>query len=861
LNIRLQGRHKIRLHNYLRHLLSVAAVCSVLLLLLIPTSKTIAVEPEPQNTWRTTEFEMLWHIRGTGNKPILISEMKGPALALYKPFDTFLRQSFSHAAVYYKSNGISGPYLPLKKGKDGVERWQVHAYGRNTGTLEGEPVDTSFFVSGRCEEGIFEDIKRLISPNDPLLVVKVGDMAKSEETEGVWQRRLYSSAAHELFHAIQSKYDIEYQSRIQCSQAAGNGFWPITEGSATAAEALAFENRFEGVSDGYTVTDTLAGAYPYYKQDLMAANSPHADPEEMPYLTSSFWRYLADTYGGLKVFDFIFKSPIKLDVQGPEVTSEERYKWLDRTILRLTGGKPLYLVYPEFYAELASYPASKFKDYLSIYEPEWLNTIFLGDDSIAGGDSGCRKVVLNKGNFGIAEFKLTGSQGIGKNGAICIELEWSGLAAPIAIGVEAIHPEERVLDQLHLGVARLDNPGSGFCADWVTDSISGFTARFGREFSRKDFDCSFGKNYLKIPDTGPNSERVNYRKDWSLGWPVLGDAFFNDKLEGSGEAVLILSNVAVDPAKTTTMPSSKGDSVTIRFSERIVYDKDGRRLTPPTYLEAILPLGPSFGGGGNFTNISLAGFGNAQQTEVDRYSFYGLVRGSRIITAFQGQAFATNLVDDPEKRYYVTPADWKGLKLGKTGPVSVFVWTTHGPSSGNCRQTGEGVPNANITRSDEYQLRFEVLTDLCVIDRATGRPRVAETMNAEFVVPFGYRYFKETEPRDVLSPGTELYIDEFLRDSAILGIPIPPTVLLSDGSYPGRIPTGKPGDNKTAGDGGGTKGNTSGVPDCKCTCEEQKRVMKALEDAKKSKSQDPAILSEVYCMQKCARTWASCPKN
>lgn len=296
-----------------------------------------------------------------------------------------------------------------------------------------------------------------------------------------------------------------------------------------------------------------------------------------------------------------------------------------------------------------------------------------------------------------------------------------------------------------------------------------------------------------------------------------------------------LGSINADPGRKIEIPrADSGDFLRVRFSEK----NAKATFVPPKYFEAGSPV--------NLTS--------PVQQEIDRYTFYGIVTGTRVLPVGQGLGFQTALADDDEKIYYVSPAVAEEFKFGKTGPFKAVVGMVTGPSSVYCDSAKDDAPNANITRSDEFQLRFTVKTDICVYDAATDSAHVVDRMDAEFVLPFGRNYFRETAPSDVVTPGTELYIDEFLRDAALFGIPISPTVLLSDGTYPATLPnTG--GDGDTSGGGDQKK---SGTPECVCTCEEYERIMKVLNEASKNKSQDRKLLSEVYCMQKCRQEFQKC---
>ncbi|MEZ5346589.1 MAG: hypothetical protein R2681_13645 [Pyrinomonadaceae bacterium] len=860
----------------------IVLVAFALILLPEPVVDAADVLPKPAaSSWKTKEFFIVWYSPNFTDgyeigEWIRRSDPTPAERLRYIKLDKFLRESLTEIAGFYEANGINEPHLPLVKGSDGVERWKVYAYAFKEGfyVSDTEKHASGYYSNGNCNllNSIFSRTTDF-HPSDPELAFDIGHLLGDSPNAETDLAVLYSTAAHELFHAVQSAYDLKWSSTLQCKSRTGNGYHPLVEGTATAVEAFAIENKYPGWLSQFTLDHPELGAFPYHQFDFMTVGHPSEEREsgrdpDLAYKTSSFWKYLADTYGGLRVFDTIFSSPITGNIEGSDPTLADRYRWLDKVVKKITltaalqagnasGEKGMYLVLPEFYAELASYPDSNFANYANIDfdnddSDDWLSTIFIG----LKGD--CHSVEL-KGDTGSDEINLFKYSGLVPNGATCIEVKWSELSGPFKIEAEAAYADERTVDQIHLGVASLTFSGTNeFCIDWIDWAVKGS----GLGGGRADFKCSFGKPLVKIYDETDGEEFV-YRREWGMDWPNLKDKVFWEWLEPSGTAILILSNVNVEPGKT--VKAGDQSPLKIQFSVRQKKSADGRKFEPPKYLDSSLPMNYSVP-----TNFSRPRYllmptvytpGTGLIEGPDRYSFYGVVTGSRVLPFGQGLGFQTAPADDPEKVYYISPAVAEEFKYKQTGPFKAVVGMVTGPSSIYCNSEKDEAPNANIIRSDEFQLRFTVKTDICKYDAATKTARVVETMDAEFVLPFARRYFPKTAKGDTVTPGTEQYIDEFLRDAVLYGIPIPPDVRLSDGSYPANFSGGGGSDDENADGSGSSDGEVPAsreVPKCNCTCKEYERITKVLEEAKKSNSKDPKILREIYCFQKCMPEFRSC---
>jgi hypothetical protein len=203
----------------------------------------------------------------------------------------------------------------------------------------------------------------------------------------------------------------------------------------------------------------------------------------------------------------------------------------------------------------------------------------------------------------------------------------------------------------------------------------------------------------------------------------------------------------------------------------------------------------------------------------DRYDTYGVAVGPRMPGyGLPGLAFRQV---DREGGYAVSTlgADGNPLTHGDTGPFFGVVWagTQRGritPSSAFCPDAAEA-PIGIVRQSDEEMLDMTVATAICNIER-----QVVDSIEIDVTLPFGRRYFGETRPADAITPGLELYIDEYYRDIRQAGFPLPPGYSRRlDSREDGEAgPVGPSGPGSDPGSGGNS--SVSGAQGCACTCDE-----------------------------------------
>ncbi len=769
-------------------------------------------------------------------------------------WDQFIEESLSQIAKYYESEGLIAPKLPVRT-IDGVKKYVVYVYDYHW-SPKAESHD-SVSAEGIYYPNICRRINALgFDPFPAYLTMSDDDFMKYQlgEVPGETVREIYNIAAHELFHAVQFAYDEAYSSILRCEGGERAGGDAVIEGTATAAAVLATLQEYPGYlsEQVFSQTDQTRskdiGVFPYGIEAVLEANMGTL---ASPYLTSSFWRYLTDRFGGLRVFDTLFRTRLRA------ATLEARYDWLDRSVKSISaqaaqdyevsaatapddssqaanrGGSPLYTVFPEFAAEFGSYVVSRYGgDHY-----DWLHAVFRPRTL----DGNCRKVEVTDENNGYAEVLVDFEDPLFANSITCIDLRWRGLPEPSSIEVEAIHKRSEVLDQLHLGIAYLLTNDT---ADWCYEALMA-EVEMGR-IERHQGDCSYGKVF-------PGSYSANlFVKRWGFGWQAGrqpryrgGGHFFSRALGSGGRATLTLTNMSPKPFQTDHIPTKADpdEPLILRFSRHATDSNDGRRFQPVDFPDMTGSLsGPSMGG--------------------DRYSGYGVDPDATRLPGGGLASFGLREVGQSNTTFSVTlVGDGGPLQFGETGPVhGNVVGKVSGltaPMSGFCAQGGQRPPIGRVEKSDEEQLRITIDTDLC--RRDGGGVTVVDHVAGEVILPFGRRYFPSTAPVDVITPGLEIYIDEYYKDLAAAGVPVPDSFLGG-----GPVVPGDDGGPSEAASPPGTKPSggelTGGQAACECSCEEFEKLQEFGEalDAGDADVADIQVLAQ--CTNTCMPQYMRCAR-
>ena len=368
---------------------------------------------------------------------------------------------------------------------------------------------------------------------------------------------LYKTLAHEVFHAIQGHYDKQHKSLLLCDYPVdrNDALSTIMEGGADgAAEYLTSQDEeFKDRHSNSNHRKTLGG-YPYRYAFF---NSPKG----AYYYTNSFWRFLAEKYGGLRYMKALLERPI----QDPK--DKGRIQWLDDGLKSYEPIKKsmysLYTLFPAAVTEIFSYSPGRYK---KTKEEDWVNKWFTSKDGCQGEPIGNQERGL-----GGAPLKLEPGPLDTKNlpldplppiSARCVDIEWGQFGEEVELEIEVIADSEKVADQLHIGVAKLTRGGAPeYCWDW---------SRRGGGMAGKT-SCLYEKPFVQ---TGPKPEK--FAKKWMTEREIF---------QKPGSARLVIANIA--PPPTPKHPNAPGPQSTVeakgvllRIGIRHTKSNDGKKLRP-----------------------------------------------------------------------------------------------------------------------------------------------------------------------------------------------------------------------------------------------------------------------------------------
>ena len=614
----------------------------------------------------------------------------------------------------------------------------------------------------------------------------------------------YGTYSHETFHAL------EYGDQLMANCMKGN-FW-ITEGLAEAAGLYLMNRKWPNYAQ--TIGNYSAVGLRHYDWTLnFTSGRRHVASRSVEgrtgYLTSSFWLFFAENFGGVKVFPHFLAKPVS---EVPD--KQEQVEWLDerlRSEPNIQSG--LYLAYPHFVTEFASYGGSRYNAFASrnfgqgeAARTAWLNEAF----------SGCRNITLTPDNA-VQEISVS----IQKIAAICIRVKYEGFSGNVTSQMEVINERLDKIDQLHLGWAWKFGPD---------DELNCYR----QHKSRKTLwpPCVI----KAFSQTGPSEG--TYARTWAEESLDFGTS------SGLAERVFILSNVAEEPWKTREISE-------FSFKAGATYSTRNGEPAEPTHNMPVQrktrPPNPA----AKIGKEALYGLKTDPPVREDGMTGVGLQKyvpnrskGGKPKTA-GGYSVAINQ-----------------LKYGQTGEVlgSVVLQAQDprnqaGPVSSLVCKDAATKPIGEVTQSDESAFRITIDTDVCQLGPGTmqqcedsGCP-VIEHVSAEVNVSFGWRQFNSTAPVDIRTKGIEAYIDtmpDSLEEAMTFGAgtAIPDT-------------TGIPGDGEgdSSGDSSGSSSVGGSLQPCTCTCDELAATdAAAIEFKARMAAGEQPSMSEISGFNRCTAT-------
>jgi hypothetical protein len=593
-----------------------------------------------------------------------------------------LEGGLEEIATQFSRAGISEPYLMPVVNDNGALKYRVYMYSSFK--------DLAAYQQWKC--GKSEDEISRIEANSKKLAA-TGSISKPG----------YFALGHELAHAVQAN-----SLTSNCEKRA---FW-ITEGMANAAGQHVTLQKWPGYF--LSLSQTMWPGLRPYDIPLHYATSGLPEKgsfaEALGYQTVSFWRFLVESFGGLKVLAHVMAEPLQKGWSDGQMLD-----WLDNrlhTEPNIQAG--LYLVYPHFVTEFASLGGSRYMEFAdSRYtDPKaarvrWTNLAF----------KGCYQIVLTP-DRPVAEIPIS----VNSVAADCIKVRYEGFGGQGFEHAEVIGDSLSHMDQLHLGWA------------WIEDK-DGLRSCYGEHRSKKTRwpPCILNA----YTQTGPAPGK--YARTWS-NLPID----FGDTTGTPVEKIYVISNVAENPMQTAPIRSQT-------FKIGLAWATLGDQASEP------------------MPNIPVPRARDASKMSAGRPAkqadFYGLedappLPGPRPVGVgthrdAPGKASCHALIHT--------------LQYGQTGDVFGQVVQD---DSGNplvnsslwCDDAAKKQPIGRVLKSDETAFRIAIDAQFCEPPKppdqtcGTGGCPVAGRCKMEISIPFGWRQFPESAPTDIVTPGVAEYI-------------------------------------------------------------------------------------------------------
>ena len=682
-----------------------------------------------------------------------------------------------------------------------------------------------------------------------------GDTSAAQTQRKHETEALYATLAHELFHAVQYAYDAAYRSFDFCQSRFSGYNRAQVEGSAEAAGNFMAEKRFpEWIRD--SSSDSVTGAWNYSRPFVEADD----DETSEHYHTSSFWRFLMERYGGLRVMDHLMRVSLP---GGRPRSADDVLTWLDRGLQRSSHvDLPLYLVFPEFAADLTQWGDER---YWKVDADEWRKKAF----------GVCLKIELSP-----QAAAKTLPLALEPLSAKCVQVIVTGLQSGqrVAVKMMAYADDRDSLDALHLGAGALnhviardanfncfiDSRKSGVGRLPVCLEKPFLGKRLSGNASRSDKQTFIEQ---RVRDKHPVKVSAGgYVKTW-----LADDQLFTYRLNN----IYAVSYIAPKPT-AEGKPAGISLDIAIDYGE-LESSEDGKSLSPDVNINTInpepaqieeshsslnAPLNPETASEMAFLQRGMS----SAATQILREE-YG--QGVAIVYLFDRDA---NNLSDAELAgaNQFTVAVENPIRFGQTGKFTAGLvpGVTLGAVTAGSMILPDNLkrPTARITvsRFDDALLQMNIEAAYCRqanMNFKTGRCRQREKLSASFSKPFGWTYDLDQQFVSIDSPGMKYYRE--LLSETVFGqdrsheLPV---------NHDPRVP--RPAESGTAqsAQNAGTAAGSDGNP-CTCDCAEQRALRTRTEELDRrtdAASGGIPSLSGINmqrlmrCMMQCAAAYAQC---
>lgn len=707
---------------------------------------------------------------------------------------------------------------------------------------------------------------------DPASVAHVRFGVEHMRTQPAWSR--YRTIAHELFHVVQSA------QQVRADAAADGDLAPwINDGTADAVAADLTRRRGYGVEPPLSVRGSRSyyGLRPYHRSLTWVSGSSDQDQYGnllvTDYTASSFWTYLAERF-----FDGSFHYLIDwFAVPDPHAGRDDWLEWVDDLLRFDQGGidQPLYLVFPDFIANYASWGEKK---YAHIGEETW---------RIAAFDE-CEVVPLFPGDPPV-ELTLE----LEPLSARCVKVMAGGLDADDAIAVQfmAYDGDTDRLDNLHLTASSLTSTVGGVTFDCYDES-----KRAGPRTLclQKPFVGAQGRTLSPSDGGGVTASSGGFVKTW-LGVEQMAGR------EGLVENTYFLVHTPVEPRDAEHDVQRNSARQTVRLEVGLERSTIAMASGPQTASAAVngsagLGLVPMRGGdaagGGPFDLAGMITAATDAATDPDAMSRGLFLQNQPMGTILPGpggdcEGVCMVTVEQKEPR----ANGWGGHELvtvaavsltpenpipwGATGSFKAMVSACPAEECDGALGIGEGT--ITVTEFSAAALHMTVSGSYCVIRGLSGiLCRERQDFEADVVKPFGWAYDAARTFRSIDTPGMAEYRENLSKALAEL---MPGSVTAwrkQQDRPPGEDPL--PGGDSPAPEGPPAPAGGGGVvaPTCDCSCEGHRALMEEIaayeaeveayeaavkrgeKDVKAPPARPPVMQTALQCSRQCAAQWGSC---
>jgi len=778
-----------------------SAIRSAPVVAILATARLCIQSAEVSADWPATQFQVQTREPVTVEKVDIHQEIDaGQARSEWQPLASKAERWMNEIGDLYRKGGHEAPYIEPIVQDNGIAKYRVYIF-----PFAGSRTRSRLAYAGGGYQ--LSDCAGLSQIN------WVSYNADKFSPTASLPKGNYWTFGHETFHAL------EYGDQLMAYCFKG-GMW-IREGLADGASLYLINRKWANYSGRLDGSSSATGLRHYDWPLNFSTGRRHVGATSLEaktsYLTSSFWRFFAENFGGVKVFPHFLNEPLAKDA-----SNDDLLKWLDerlRTEPNIKSG--LYLAYPHFVSEFASYGGSRYTSFASrsFGKGEAARTAWLNE-----GFTACHQMTLTPGNS-VQEITIS----VMKVAAICIRVKLEGFSGNVTEKIEVLADRLDHLDQLHLGWAwKIGPDGTENCYE-----------------KHKSLKSKWSPCVLKaFSQTGPSTGK--YARTWPSEMIDFGESSGK-----SAERIYILSNVAVKPWKSSA-------------------------VTDHTFKVAV--SNSTFNGKPAEPAEQLAVPRKNQMTPnpmkpIGKEELYGLQTNPPVpeppIKGLSLNTYTPNRSKGVKAKAGGYAVSINNLEYGKTGPVTGLVAKAKEdpgsrhipPSTLFCKDFGAR-PIGDVIQSDENALRISVDADLCRAPSPgqlcgdNGCP-VVDHLTAEVSIGFGWRSFSQTAPTDIRTPGVQLYIDtmpdslqEALKHGANTAIP-------NFDSMPGTSDS----DDESGASNDASPGSGGTLESCTCSCDELADFDSRAEEAKKAGDNDAtmALAGQMMgCMGECQRGYMIC---